>query len=157
MDQNNNRKSGMDLGNTQYFKVQPDQETGVKKILSVVYEALLEKGYDPVNQIVGYIMSGDPTYGVALSDELLMTSHPLEIIRRDRANKLRKTLSRIEELCEENDVKLIVLGLPLNMDDSAGFRAEDTLAFREDVERRTGLPVVMSDERLTPGLEPKIH
>ena len=52
----------MDLGNTQYFKVQPDQETGVKKILSVVYEALLEKGYDPVNQIVGDIMSGDPTY-----------------------------------------------------------------------------------------------
>ena len=48
--------------NTQYFKVQPDQETGVKKILSVVYEALSEKGYDPVNQIVGYIMSGDPTY-----------------------------------------------------------------------------------------------
>ena len=55
MDQNNNKKSGMELGNTQYFKVQPDQETGVKKILSVVYEALLEKGYDPVNQIVGYI------------------------------------------------------------------------------------------------------
>jgi uncharacterized protein (UPF0297 family) len=42
--------------------VQPDQETGVKKILKVVYEALMEKGYDPVNQIVGYIMSGDPTY-----------------------------------------------------------------------------------------------
>ena len=62
MDQNNNKKSGMDLGNTQYFKVQPDQETGGKKILSVVYEALSEKGYDPVNQIVGYIMSGDPTY-----------------------------------------------------------------------------------------------
>ena len=62
MDQNNNKKSGMDLGNTQYFKVQPDQETGVKKILSVVYEALSEKGYDPVNQIVVYIMSGDPTY-----------------------------------------------------------------------------------------------
>ena len=62
MEQNNSKKSGMDLGNTQYFKVQPDQETGVKKILSVVYEALLEKGYDPVNQIVGYIMSGDPTY-----------------------------------------------------------------------------------------------
>ena len=52
----------MDLGNTQYFKVQPDQESGVKKILSVVYEALSEKGYDPVNQIVGYILSEDPTY-----------------------------------------------------------------------------------------------
>ena len=62
MDQNNSKRSGMDLGNTQYFKVQPDQESGVKKILSVVYEALSEKGYDPVNQIVGYIMSGDPTY-----------------------------------------------------------------------------------------------
>ena len=51
-----------DLGNTQYFKEQPDQESGVKKVLSVVYEALSTKGYDPVNQIVGYIMSGDPTY-----------------------------------------------------------------------------------------------
>ncbi|MBR4529733.1 MAG: IreB family regulatory phosphoprotein [Lachnospiraceae bacterium] len=51
-----------DLGQTQYFKVQPDPETGAKKVLSVVYEALSEKGYDPVNQIVGYIMSGDPTY-----------------------------------------------------------------------------------------------
>ena len=62
MDQNNSKRSGMDLGHTQYFKVQPDKESGVKKILSVVYEALSEKGYDPVNQIVGYIMSGDPTY-----------------------------------------------------------------------------------------------
>lgn len=51
-----------DLGNTQYFKVQTEPETGVKVILSTVYEALTEKGYDPVNQIVGYIMSGDPTY-----------------------------------------------------------------------------------------------
>ncbi len=50
------------LGNTQFFKVDVDPETGVKKVLSVVYEALLEKGYNPVNQIVGYIMSGDPTY-----------------------------------------------------------------------------------------------
>jgi uncharacterized protein (UPF0297 family) len=62
MDQSNNKKLDQSLGNTQYFKVQPDQETGVKKILSVVYEALSEKGYDPVNQIVGYIMYGDPTY-----------------------------------------------------------------------------------------------
>ena len=50
------------LGNTQFFKVEVDPETGVKKVLSVVYDALLEKGYNPVNQIVGYIMSGDPTY-----------------------------------------------------------------------------------------------
>ena len=51
-----------DLGNTQYFKVQTEPETGVKVILSTVYEALTEKGYDPVNQIVGYILSEDPTY-----------------------------------------------------------------------------------------------
>ena len=51
-----------DLGNTQYFKVETEPETGVKLVLSTVYEALTEKGYNPVNQIVGYIMSGDPTY-----------------------------------------------------------------------------------------------
>ena len=63
---------------------------------------------------------GSKTCGVALSDELLMTAQPVEIIRRDRESKIRKTFSRIEELCVEKDVKLIVLGLPLNMDDSAG-------------------------------------
>lgn len=51
-----------DLGNTQFFKVQTETENGVKGILAVVYQALTEKGYDPVNQIVGYVMSGDPTY-----------------------------------------------------------------------------------------------
>lgn len=51
-----------DLGNTQFIKVGVEPETGVKVVLSTVYEALTEKGYNPVNQIVGYIMSGDPTY-----------------------------------------------------------------------------------------------
>ena len=50
-----------DFGNTQYFKVEKEEESAAKKVLSVVYEALMTKGYDPVNQIVGYIMSGDPT------------------------------------------------------------------------------------------------
>ena len=50
-----------DLGNTQFFRVETDN-TSVKAILSEVYQALTEKGYNPVNQIVGYIMSGDPTY-----------------------------------------------------------------------------------------------
>ena len=57
-----NKQNKQDLGNTQFFKVQQEPESGVKKILEVVYEALSEKGYDPVNQIIGYIMSGDPTY-----------------------------------------------------------------------------------------------
>lgn len=51
-----------DMGNTQFFKVETEPETGVKLVLATVYEALTEKGYNPVNQIVGYIMSGDPTY-----------------------------------------------------------------------------------------------
>lgn len=51
-----------DLTKTQFFKVQNDTDSAVNVILSSVYEALTEKGYDPVNQIVGYIMSGDPTY-----------------------------------------------------------------------------------------------
>ena len=50
------------LGDTQFIEVPKEQETGVKIVLSTVYEALTEKGYNPVNQIVGYIMSGDPTY-----------------------------------------------------------------------------------------------
>lgn len=50
------------LGNTQYFRTRPDQEIQVKEVLDLVYNAMEEKGYNPVNQIVGYIMSGDPTY-----------------------------------------------------------------------------------------------
>lgn len=92
---------------------------------------------------------GSKTVGVALSDELLMTAQPRETIWRDREGKIRKTLARIEELILENDVELIVLGLPLNMDDSVGERAEAALAFKDRLERRTSVPVVMSDERLT--------
>ena len=51
-----------DLGNTQYFKVEVEPQMGVEDILKTVYKAMTEKGYNPVNQIVGYIMSGDPTY-----------------------------------------------------------------------------------------------
>lgn len=51
-----------EVNNTQYFKVQKEQEIEVKDVVAEVYEALTEKGYNPVNQIVGYIMSGDPTY-----------------------------------------------------------------------------------------------
>ena len=51
-----------DLSNTQFFKVKTEPEIQVKEVLDVVYNAMAEKGYNPVNQIVGYIMSGDPTY-----------------------------------------------------------------------------------------------
>lgn len=51
-----------DLSNTQFFSIVPDADISVKKVLEEVYSAMEEKGYDPVSQIVGYIMSGDPTY-----------------------------------------------------------------------------------------------
>ena len=51
-----------EVKNTQYFKVQKDQDIEVKAVVAQIYRALIEKGYNPVNQIVGYIMSGDPTY-----------------------------------------------------------------------------------------------
>ena len=73
-----------DLGSTQHISVQDEPETGVKVVLSSVFEALNEKGYNPVNQIVGYIMSGDPTY---------ITSH----------NNARSLIMKVErdELVEE--------------------------------------------------------
>ncbi len=92
---------------------------------------------------------GSKTVGVALSDALRITAQPKETIWREREGKIRKTLSRIEELASEYDVGLIVIGLPLNMDDTVGERAEMALSFKEKVERRTSLPCVMSDERLT--------
>lgn len=51
-----------DLGETQFFKVEPESDNAVTMVLENTYEALVEKGYNPINQIVGYIMSGDPTY-----------------------------------------------------------------------------------------------
>ncbi len=51
-----------EINNTQYFKVQKEQELEVREVIASVYDALKEKGYNPVNQVVGYVMSGDPTY-----------------------------------------------------------------------------------------------
>ena len=92
---------------------------------------------------------GAKTVGVALSDELLISAQPKETIFRERETKLRRTLARLEELIVEYDVGLIILGLPLNMDDTEGERAQAALQFKEMLERRTSLPVIMSDERLT--------
>lgn len=92
---------------------------------------------------------GSKTVGVAVSDSLLLTAQGVEIIRRTSENKLRQTLARIEALIQEYEVGTIVLGFPKHMNNTIGDRAEKSLAFKEMLERRTGLPVVMWDERLT--------
>ena len=92
---------------------------------------------------------GTKTVGVALSDDLLITAQPLMTIERKSANKLRQTLSRIEDVIVEYHVEEIVLGYPKRLDNTIGERAAYTEEFAEDLRRRTGLPVLLWDERLS--------
>ena len=92
---------------------------------------------------------GSKTVGVAVSDALGLTAQGIEIVRRKSENKLRQTLARMEEIAKEYSVEKIVLGFPKHMNNDIGERAEKSLEFKEMLERRTGLPVVMWDERLT--------
>lgn len=92
---------------------------------------------------------GTKTVGVAISDGLMITAQPLETITRKSAGKLRQTLARIEAIIVEYEVERIVLGYPKNMNNTIGERAEACEAFKEDLERRTGLEVILWDERLT--------
>lgn len=92
---------------------------------------------------------GSKTVGVAVSDPLGLTAQGIETVWRKQENKLRQTLARLEELIEEYQVERIVLGYPKNMNNTIGERAVKSLEFKEKLEIRTGLPVVMWDERLT--------
>lgn len=92
---------------------------------------------------------GSKTVGVAMSDPLGITAQAVETIWRKDENKLRKTCARIEKLIREYEVERIVLGLPKHMNNDIGERAERALEFGGMVRRRTGLEVVMWDERLT--------
>mgnify|MGYP003243084528 CR=1 FL=1 len=90
---------------------------------------------------------GTKTVGVAISDALKITAQGIETIERKEENKLRRTCARIEELIKEYDVEKIVLGFPKHMNNDIGERAEKALEFGEMLKRRTGLEVVMWDER----------
>ena len=92
---------------------------------------------------------GTKTVGIAISDPLLLTAQGIETIQRKEENKLRRTLARIEELVSEYEVEKIVLGFPKHMNNDIGERAEKSLEFRDMLARRTGLEVIMWDERLT--------
>ena len=92
---------------------------------------------------------GSKTVGVAISDPLGITAQGIETIFRKDENKLRRTCARIEELISEYEVGQIVLGLPKYMNNDIGERARRSMEFGEMLRRRTGLEVVMWDERLT--------
>lgn len=92
---------------------------------------------------------GTKTVGVAVSDELGFTAQAVETITRKEANKLRKTLARIDELVQQYGIEKIVLGYPKHMNNSSGIRCEETEEFKAMVERRTGLEVILWDERMS--------
>ena len=92
---------------------------------------------------------GSKTVGVAVCDPLGITAQGLETITRKEENKLRRTLARIEALAAQYEIESIILGYPKNMDDSIGERGKKTEEFKAALERRTGLPVILWDERLT--------
>ena len=92
---------------------------------------------------------GSKTVGVAVSDPLGVTAQRLETIWRKQENKLRRTLAQVEELVKEYEIEKIVLGYPKNMNNTLGDRAKKSEELKEALERRTGLPVVLWDERLT--------
>lgn len=92
---------------------------------------------------------GSKTVGVAVSDPLFLTAQGVEIIRRKSPGKLRQTMARIEELIGEYEIGKIVLGYPKHMNNTEGERCEKTVEFRDMLVRRTGLEVILVDERLT--------
>lgn len=92
---------------------------------------------------------GTKTVGVAVSDPLGLTAQGVETIERKSENKLRQTLARIETLVRGYEVEKIVLGFPKHMNNDIGERAKKSLEFKEMLERRTNLPVIMQDERMT--------
>ncbi len=92
---------------------------------------------------------GSRTVGVSVCDPLGFTAQGVETITRKEENKLRRTCQRIESLIKEYEITSIVLGYPKNMDDSIGERARKTEEFKDMLERRTGLSVILWDERLT--------
>ena len=85
---------------------------------------------------------GTKTVGVAVSDALGITAQGVETVTRKSNKKLRQTLARIESLIKEYEVEKIVLGLPKNMNNTLGQRAEETMEFQAMLERRTGLQVI---------------
>ena len=92
---------------------------------------------------------GAATVGVAISDALLLTAQGIETIRREKELQLRKTYQRIEELVKEYEVERIVVGYPKHLNNTIGERAKKAEEFAQALERRTGLTVVLQDERLT--------
>ena len=92
---------------------------------------------------------GTKTTGVSISDPFGWTAQGVETIRRKQEEHLKPTIKRIKELCDQYGVEKIVLGFPKNMNNTIGERAERTIEFQKKLEKATGVPVELWDERLS--------
>ena len=91
---------------------------------------------------------GTKTLGIALSDKLGILASPLKTIKFDNED-YESLLSELEVIIKENDIKTAVLGLPKNMNNSLGFASERSMNFKELLESKLGLEVILEDERLS--------
>lgn len=92
---------------------------------------------------------GSKTIGVALSDPFGWTAQGLEIVRREQEENLKSSMKRLEEIIKQYSVEKIVLGYPKNMNNTEGPRCEKTLQFKEKLEKRFNLEVILCDERMS--------
>ena len=92
---------------------------------------------------------GSKTVGVSLSDPFGWTAQGIETVFRKQEENIKPTIARIQELCVENQVKMIILGFPKNMNNTIGERGEKTIKFQKKLESATGLKVELWDERLS--------
>ena len=153
---------------TMLFRKVDDEPMTAEEVLTRVYQSIQEKGYNPINQILGYLISGDPAYITSYNnarsdirrlerddlieellkeyDALLMTAQGIETIRR---TSLEKDFNRLQELIAEYEVHELVVGMPKNMNGTKGERAEKTEEFVEKMKEVIDLPVSYWDERLS--------
>jgi putative Holliday junction resolvase len=92
---------------------------------------------------------GSKTIGVSMSDPFGWTAQGIETIRRDQEESMKSSLQRLEQIIKEYSVDTIVLGFPKNMNNTEGPRCEKTLEFKDKLEKKFGLSVILCDERLT--------
>jgi putative Holliday junction resolvase len=92
---------------------------------------------------------GEKTIGVAVSDPFGWTAQGVEIIRRKQEENIKPSLNRLKELIDQYNIEKIVLGLPKNMNNTLGPRAEKTINFKSKLEKMFSIPVEMWDERLS--------
>ncbi|WP_311481510.1 Holliday junction resolvase RuvX [uncultured Anaerococcus sp.] len=89
---------------------------------------------------------GDKTIGVAISDTMFITAQPYETIKRSKA---KFDIDRIEEIVNQNDISIIVVGLPKNMNNTIGPQSMKVISFVDLIKKRLNTEIVYEDERLT--------